>query len=201
MHCVEFVFLVEVKMELGFLLDVNSDNFKPDQFSNVLNSLKSTYAPFVIGKDKTRIGIVTYGGRPRTVASLDQYTSRKSLDTATDQIITSPDPSVLGQGLTAVKRQMFQGKTRSETPKILVLVTGGKSMDDVVKPSAELKELNTTIFCVGVGNNVDRKQLDIVATSPVTEHVIIASISHRETAGENLASRIKKGEDRNASKC
>lgn len=183
-------------MDLGFLLDVNSNNFRSDQFVNVLNSVKSTYAPFVMGKDKTRIGIVTYGERPRGAVPLDQYTSRQSLDTAVDQIFMSPSsgPSLLGQGLAAASRKLFYGKTRPETPKILVVITGGKSRDDVIKPSAELKDLNTTVFCVGIGQNIDRNELQTIATSTTNEHVILASISHRETTGKNLASRIKKGE-------
>lgn len=182
-------------MELAFLIDVNSNNFRPDQFDNVLNSVKSTYAAFIIGKDKTRIGVVTYSERPRTAVSLDQYTSRQSLDTAVDQTLMSPltSPSLLGQGLSAVK-QLFYGKSRPETPKILVVITGGKSRDDVIKPSAALKVLNATIFCVGVGHNIDRSELETVASTPTSGHVIMAAISHRETAGENLASRIKKGE-------
>lgn len=185
----------DVKMELAFLLDVNSNNFRPDQFDNVLNSVKSTYEAFIIGKDKTRIGIVTYSERPRTAVSLDQYTSRQSLDTAVDQTLMSPltSPSLLGQGLAAVKR-LFNGKSRPETPKILVVITGGKSRDEVIKPSAALKILNTTMFCVGVGQNIDRTELETVASTPASDHVIMAAISHRETAGENLASRIKKGD-------
>ena len=184
----------DVKMELAFLLDVSSNNFRPDQFENVLNSIKSTYAAFIIGKDETRVGIVTYSQRPRTVVSLDQYTSRQSLDTAVDQTLMSPltSPSLLGQGLAAVK-QLFYGKSRSETPKILVVITGGKSVDEVLEPSAALKVLNTTIFCVGVGQNIDRTELETVASTPTGNHVIVAAISHQETAGENLASRIKKG--------
>ena len=187
------LFLLDIKMDLGFLLDTNSGNFRPDHYVNVLNSVKSTYASFVISKDKTRVGIVTYGSRTRVAISLDQYKTRQPLDTAVDQILISPGSNVLGQGLAAAKMQLFQGNNRPKTPKVLVVFTGGKSTDDVTRPSADLKELNTTIFCVGVGNNVDRKQLNIIATSPSTDHVMVASISHRETAGENLASRIKRG--------
>ena len=191
-----FVIISDVKMELAFLLDANSNNFRPDQFDNVLNSVKSTYGAFIIGKDKTRIGVVTYSERPRTAVSLDQYTSRQSLDTVVDQTLMSPlstNPNLLGQGLAAIK-QLFHAKSRPETPKLLVVITGGKSRDDVIKPTAALKALNTTIFCVGVGQNVDRNELETVATTPTRDHVIMAAISHRETAGENLASRIKKGE-------
>lgn len=183
-------------MELVFLLDVNSNNFRSDQFVNVLNSVKSTYAPFVIGQDKTRIGIVTYGERPRTVVSVDQYTSRQSLDTAVDQIVMSPlsGPSLLGQGLAAVSKHLLYDKPRPETPKILVVITGGKTRDDVIKPSAQLKGLNTTIFCVGVGQNIDRNDLQTIASFPTSNHVVLAAISYHETAGKNLATRIKKGE-------
>ena len=190
-----FDIISDVKMELGFLLDVNSNNFRPGQFDNVLNSVKSIYAPFTIGKDKTRIGVVTYSEHPRTAISLDQYASRQSLDTAVDNTLMSPlsSPSLLGQGLAAVK-QLFYGKPRPKTPKILVVITGGKSGDDVIKPSAALKALNMTIFCIGVGQNIDRNELETVASTPASDHVIMAAISHRETAGENLASRIKKGD-------
>ena len=52
-------------MDLGFLLDVSLKNLRHDQFQNILNSVKSIYASFKIGEDKTRVGVVTYSTRPR----------------------------------------------------------------------------------------------------------------------------------------
>ncbi|PFX28712.1 Collagen alpha-3(VI) chain [Stylophora pistillata] len=186
--------LTDVKMDLVFLLDVNSNNFRRDQFSNVLNSIKSTYAPFVIGNEKTRIGVLAYDEHIHTMIPMGQYPSQQSLDIAIDEILTSPSSgeSLLGQGLVAVKSQLFYGKPRPEVPKILVVISGGKSKDNVMGPSKVLKELNVTIFCIGVGQNVDRSELEAIATLPTVSHVVMATISYRETAGGNLASRIKK---------
>lgn len=189
-----FSFL-DVKMDLGFLLDVNSNNFRRDQFVNVLNSIKSTYASFVIGNDKTRIGVVAYDEHTHTMISMGQYSSQQPLDNALDEMLMSSTSgaSLLGQGLASVNSLLFYGKPRPDAPKILVVISGGKSKDDVLKPSIELKRLNMTIFSVGVGQNIDRSELETIATKPTTNHVIIAAISHRETAGGNLVSRIKKG--------
>ena len=182
-------------MDLGFLLDVNSNNFRRDEFSNVLNSIKSTYAPFVIGDEKTRIGVLAYDEHIHTMIAMGQYSSQQSLDIALDEVVTSTTSgdNLLGRGLAAVKSQLFYGKPRPEVPKILVVISGGKSKDDVLSPSKELKGLNVTIFCIGVGQNVDRSELEAIATLPAVSHVVMATISHRETAGGNLASRIEKG--------
>ena len=182
-------------MDLGFLLDINSNNFRRDEFSNVLNSIKSTYAPFVIGDEKTRIGVLAYDEHIHTMIAMGQYSSQQSLDIALDKVVTSTTSgdNLLGRGLAAVKSQLFYGKPRPEVPKILVVISGGKSKDDVSSPSKELKGLNVTIFCIGVGQNVDRSELEAIATLPAVSHVVMATISHRETAGGNLASRIEKG--------
>ena len=182
-------------MDLGFLLDVNSNNFRRDEFSNVLNSIKSTYAPFVIGDEKTRIGVLAYDEHIHTMIAMGQYSSQQSLDIALDEAVTSTTSgdNLLGRGLAAVKSQLFYGKPRPDVPKILVVISGGKSKDDVLSPSKELKGLNVTIFCIGVGQNVDRSELEAIATLPAVSHVVMATISHRETAGGNLASRIEKG--------
>lgn len=189
-------------MDLGFLLDVNSNNFRRDEFSNVLNSIKSTYAPFVIGDEKTRIGVLAYDEHIHTMIAMGQYSSQQSLDIALDELVTSTTSgdNLLGRGLAAVKSQLFYGKPRPEVPKILVVISGGKSKDDVLSPSKELKGLNVTIFCIGVGQNVDRSELEAIATLPAVSHVVMATISHRETAGGNLASRIEKGKKKKKQK-
>ena len=186
---------IDIRMELTFLLDVSAQNIQPEQFPNVLQFIKSTYGRYHVGQDRTRVGIVTYDeGGSLIRISLDQYTTIESLDIRVDQISLSPlpGPGRLGQGLTAVETQLFNGKTRPQTPKILVVITGGTSADDARAPSAKLRKLNTTMFSVGVGHNVDTQLLGLVATPPASDHVLLTSISHRETAGGNLASRIKK---------
>ena len=189
-------------MDLGFLLDVNSNNFRRDEFSNVLNSIKSTYAPFVIGDEKTRIGVLAYDEHIHTMIAMGQYSSQQSLDIALNEVVTSTTSgdNLLGRGLAAVKSQLFYGKPRPEVPKILVVISGGKSKDDVLSPSKELKGLNVTIFCIGVGQNVDRSELEAIATLPAVSHVVMATVSHRETAGGNLASRIEKGKKKKKQK-
>ena len=190
------LFSLVVKMELGFLLDITQGSFTTENFDNVLNSIKALYNSFVIGPSMTRVGVVTYEDIPKVAIPLARYKSQAELDPAVDQISlgSSPGPGSLGEGLLITRTELFKGNTRPETPKILVVITGAEAGDDVELPSVELRDMNTTVFVIGVGDGIDKTQLGVVASPPSSEHVIEADITHRETAGENTASRIKGGE-------
>ena len=182
-------------MELAFVLDVSSGTISPTHFRNIINSLKTVYKAFVIGPNKTRIGIIIYDKTSHVVIELFQGTSQVALRQKIDGIAQSliQGPGALGEALISVKNYLFAGKTRPETPKLLVVVTGWRPKDDVSGPSQDLKDTNTTIFTVGVGERADKETLSNIATSTPQEHVLTTDISSHDSAGENLASRIRRG--------
>lgn len=60
---------------------------------------------------------------------------------------------------------------RKDSKKIAMLVTGGKASDDVVVPSQQLKNSGVYIFGIGLGSEVEKSQLEMIASTPSNEFV------------------------------
>lgn len=57
-------------------------------------------------------------------------------------------------------------------PKVLVLLTDGRSQGDPVGPAAdELKKIGISIFGIGVGSRISMSQLNEIASDPDSEYV------------------------------
>ena len=182
-------------MDLVFVIDISSGATSPSHLKNIISSLKAVYNAFVIGADKTRVGVVVYDKAPYVIVKLSQGVSPDLLKQKLDGIAQSLNsgPSALGKALIAVKTSLFAGIARAETPKLLVAITGEKSTDDVSGPSQDLKDMNTTIFTVGVGGRTDKEALANIATFTAKEHALASDVSAHDSAGDNLAFRIRKG--------
>ena len=182
-------------MELGVLLEISRGTFTPENFPHVLHSVKSLCGSFVIGPTKTRVGIVTFDADARLAIPLTRFKSRAQLNSAVDRIKLSAShgPGSLGKGLLVTRAQLFQGVTRAETPKILIVIVSSVSGDEVHPPAVQLREVNTTVVVIGVGDRVDRPQLESVASPRPSEHYVEADITTRESAGQNTGSRILQG--------
>lgn len=59
-------------------------------------------------------------------------------------------------------------------PRVLVLLTDGRStsgMDAIVNSSFLLRQDGVTIFVIGIGKNVNKQELNIIASDPDADHV------------------------------
>ena len=182
-------------MELGFLLDVTRASFTPEFFPVVLRTIKDIYSSFVINQQKTRVGVVLFNGSPTTAIMLNQYQTIDQIDSAVDAVTqsSSNEPGSLGEGITYTSETLFKPNSRIRTPCVLVIITGSKSRDNTLQASQNAMHANITIFVIGVGSSVDKADLTEVASPYPENHLILANYSPRDTAGENAASKIKKG--------
>ena len=63
-------------------------------------------------------------------------------------------------------------RTDAGIPKVLVLLTDGKSQGDPVGPPAEaLKKIGISIFSIGVGSGINISQLNEIALDPESKYV------------------------------
>lgn len=60
---------------------------------------------------------------------------------------------------------------RKESKKIAIVVTGGRASDDVVVPSQQLKSSGVSIFGMGLRSDVEKTQLEVIASTPSNEFV------------------------------
>ena len=79
----------------------------------------------------------------------------------------------MGNGLHGVLGDLYS-HSRPGVPRVLVVLTDGKSKDDVTGPAKALHDMDVRIMAVGVGPYLDVKQLHAVASDPKEEHVFTA---------------------------
>ena len=112
---------------------------------------------------------------------------------AIDSVKYPSQGTLLGKGLHGVKADLYD-HSRPGVPRILVVLTDGKSKDDVTVSAKALHDMNVRVMVVGIGPYLDVKQLNDVASSPKQEHVFTAgSFSSLGKVIEKVEKEICKG--------
>ena len=85
---------------------------------------------------------------------------------------TGGEPNT-GEALTKAKA-LFDNDARKGVSNIALVITRGKSKDDIKGPSQELRNSGVTVFSVGIGKNYDLKELRQMASNPDSQHTFKA---------------------------
>ena len=80
--------------------------------------------------------------------------------------------TLTGKALHYVKVELFDKTGRQGVPKVLIVMTDGKSTDDVVNPANVLSEANITVFAIGIGRSYDMQQLQQIASKPEIKYAL-----------------------------
>ncbi|XP_077908277.1 collagen alpha-1(XX) chain isoform X7 [Ictidomys tridecemlineatus] len=171
--------------DMVFLVD-GSWSIGRGHFQHVKNFLASVISPFEIGPDKVQVGLTQYSGDPQTEWDLNSFRSSGEVLAAVHGLRykggnTFTAPAVYsycsqGLALTHVLGQNLKPSAglRPEAAKVVILVTDGKSQDDVHTAARVLKDLDIDVFAVGV-KNADEAELKVLASQPldITVHNVL----------------------------
>ena len=75
-----------------------------------------------------------------------------------------------------------------------MVLSDGKSADDVRGPSNALKGMGVRIYCVGAGRYIHSSQLDIMSSPPKRTHIFVADWPHLGVLVNGLKDAICLGE-------
>ena len=103
----------------------------------------------------------------------EKYSNNSPFLQAIDSVKYPSEGTLLGKGLHGVKEDLYS-HSRPGVPRILVVLTDGKSKDDVTGPARALHDMDVRVMVVGIGPYLDVKQLNAVASGPKPEHVFTA---------------------------
>lgn len=122
-----------------------------------------------IGEDKVRVAVVLYSDKPTVYFNLKSHRLKKAIIRAVRSLQHKGGrPRNTGTALQFVKDYVFtasSGSRRQEgVPQILLLLTGGKSTDDVSKAAADLKRSGVLSFAIGM-KNAEQEELEKIALS------------------------------------
>ncbi|XP_061680396.1 collagen alpha-1(XIV) chain-like [Syngnathoides biaculeatus] len=121
---------------------------------------------------RTRVGLVQFSGEPRAEWHLNSHETRAALVDAVRNLPYKGGNTLTGLALTFALENSFRAESgsRADVPKVAVLITDGKSQDDVVPPARTLRDAGIRVFAVGV-KNADEGELKAIASPPADRHV------------------------------
>ncbi|KAM4706318.1 collagen alpha-1(XIV) chain isoform 1-T1 [Rhinophrynus dorsalis] len=154
--------------------------------------LENLVSAFDVSSDKTRIGLAQYSGDPRIEWHLNAYSTKDAVIDAVRNLPYKGGNTLTGLALTYILENSFKPEAgaRPDLPKIGILVTDGKSQDDVIPPAKSLKDAGIELFAIGV-KNADLNELKEIASEPDSTHVYnVADFNIMQNIVEGLTKTV-----------
>ncbi|CAJ1087213.1 LOW QUALITY PROTEIN: collagen alpha-1(XII) chain-like [Xyrichtys novacula] len=141
-------------------------------FKTVRSFLIRMVSVFDIGPDRVQIGLTQYSGDPKTEWHLNAHPTMASLLAAITNLPYKGGNTMTGLALRYILQNNFKPEVglREDARKIGVLLTDGKSQDDVILPSQSLRDAGIELYTIGV-QNADESELRAIATDPDEIHM------------------------------
>ncbi|KAM9447360.1 collagen alpha-3(VI) chain-like [Salvelinus alpinus] len=156
------------RRDVVFLLD-GSDGTRSG-FPAMRDFVQRVVETLGVDENKDRVAVVQYSRDPAAQFYLNTYTTKgEILDTVRGLRHKGGRPLNTGAALQYVRDNVFtasSGSRRTEgVPQLLILLSGGRSSDNVDTPASALKELGVLIFGIGTRSS-DSRELQRISHDP-----------------------------------
>lgn len=147
-----------------------------EDFDTAKSWLVNVTSGFDVSTLYSQVGVVQYSDTPRLEIKLGQHQSTRELIEAIQDISYLGGNTQTGRAIKFAVDHVFASSQRSNTVKnrIAVVVTDGKSQDDVVDSSEEARAQGIIVFAVGVGSEITNSELMAIANKPSSDYVLYA---------------------------
>uniref|UniRef100_A0A3P9PB03 Collagen, type XII, alpha 1b n=1 Tax=Poecilia reticulata TaxID=8081 RepID=A0A3P9PB03_POERE len=141
-------------------------------FKTIRSFIARMVGVFDIGPNNVQIALAQYSGDPRTEWHLNAHATRESLLNAVNNLPYKGGNTMTGMALRFILEKSFQPSVgmRPDSRKIGVLITDGKSQDEIIVSSQSLRDSGIELYAVGV-KNADENELRSIATDPDEIHM------------------------------
>ncbi|XP_066269259.1 zonadhesin-like [Branchiostoma lanceolatum] len=157
----------EMQADIVFVVD-GSASIPGYEFVKVKTFLNNVVGLFNIGPSATQVGVVQYSSSPQQEFALNAHSSLAGLQQAISNIAVISRGTSTGSALTFARDLALTAASgaRPGVPKIVVVVTDGRSGDDVILPSQNLHNDGVITFAIGVTEMINYQELSAIAGSP-----------------------------------
>ncbi|XP_062924815.1 collagen alpha-1(XXI) chain [Mobula hypostoma] len=158
--------------DLVFILD-GSFSVGPDNFEIVKNWIINISSSFEIGTAFTQVGVVQYSDDPLLEIPLEEHGSNEDLMEAMAAISYRGGNTRTGKAITFGVNNVFATSTRAAdaVTKVAIVLTDGKSQDDVKESAEEARKRKIILFAIGVGQEIEDAELQAIANKPSSTYV------------------------------
>ncbi|KFW05154.1 Vitrin, partial [Eurypyga helias] len=153
--------------DIGFVID-GSSSVGTGNFRTVLQFVANISKEFEISDTDTRIGAVQYTYEQRLEFSFDKYSTKQDVLSAIKRISYWSGGTSTGAAISYATEQLFS-RSKPNKRKIMILITDGRSYDDVRVPAMAAHQNGVIAYSVGVAWAA-QDELEAIATDPDKEH-------------------------------
>uniref|UniRef100_A0A8C3RRD7 Collagen alpha-1(XXI) chain n=1 Tax=Chelydra serpentina TaxID=8475 RepID=A0A8C3RRD7_CHESE len=155
--------------DLVFILD-GSYSVGPENFEIIKRWLVNISSNFDIGPKFIQVGVVQYSDYPVLEIPLGTHDSTENLIREMESIQYLGGNTRTGRAIQFAIDHLFAKSSRFLT-KIAVVLTDGKSQDEVKDAAAEARKNKITLFAIGVGSEIEEDELRAIANKPSSTYV------------------------------
>ncbi|XP_075953436.1 uncharacterized protein LOC142952616 [Anarhichas minor] len=161
----DLVYIVDGSWSVGF-----------SDFETAKQWLINITSQFDISSHYTQVAVIQYSDTPRLEIPLGIHQGGAKLIQAIQSITYLGGNTQTGRAIKFAVDHVFASSHRASQVKnrIAVVVTDGKSQDDVVDASMEARAQGITVFAVGVGSEITTSELVSIANRPSSVYVLYA---------------------------
>lgn len=162
------------KRDVVFLIDGSTAT--RSEFPSIREMIRRVIEKLDVGLDNVRISVVQYSDDPNMEFLLNQYSTKDEVRQAVSRLRSRGGSQLnTGRALDWVSKHIYQRSAGSRieeaVPQFLILVTGGKSTDDVTRPAQQLK--STMVAPIAIGSrNADPNELRQIALKPELTYTV-----------------------------
>ncbi|XP_061079312.1 vitrin-like [Conger conger] len=153
--------------DMAFVID-GSSSVGTGNFRTVLQFVANVTREFEISDTDTRVGAVQYTYEQRLEFAMGQHDSKARLLDAIQAIEYWSGGTSTGAAIAYASEQLFS-QSKPNKRKIMIVITDGRSYDDVRTPALALHRSGVTAYSVGIAWAA-QEELEYIATDPDKEH-------------------------------
>ncbi|XP_030638997.1 collagen alpha-6(VI) chain-like [Chanos chanos] len=148
--------------DIYFLID-QSGSISNSDFNDMKQFILKFLETFPIGPQQVRVGVVKFADEATLEFSLSQHTNNVTLKTAVNNMQQKRGSTKTGKALEFMtsKFEEAENSRGARVQEILVVITDGKSTDDVAVPAQKLRNRGITVYAIGVKDANETELLDI----------------------------------------
>ncbi|KAI3354733.1 hypothetical protein L3Q82_004566 [Scortum barcoo] len=158
-----YIYIVDGSWSVGF-----------SDFDTAKQWLINITSQFDISSHYTQVAVIQYSDTPRLEIPLGKHQGGAELIQAIHRASRTWEET--HRAIKFAVNHVFSSSQRARQVKnrIAVVVTDGKSQDDVVDASMEARAQSITVFAVGVGSEITTSELVSIANKPSSTYVLYA---------------------------
>lgn len=128
---------------------------------------------FNIGQKFTQVGVIQYSDNPHLHIPLGSHYSSEELIRAMESIEYMGGNTRTGEAIHFTSERVFDMSERGPNgvAKIAIVLTDGKSQDDVAVAAEAARKKGIILFAIGVGQETEEAELRAIANKPPSTYV------------------------------